>query len=104
MERIFRVNNKEFTDEGLALDYENKLKIEQEERAKVIAKAEAERKAKEEKVTELNKKIKEKSKELDSLLDEYEKLSGNKYYYRYTGNEYSFPMLLNEFMNRANWK
>jgi lipid II:glycine glycyltransferase (peptidoglycan interpeptide bridge formation enzyme) len=86
--------------------YEADLKLKKEKAEAEWKRMEEERTkalAKEKKLTELKQKINVRSKELDGLLDEYEKVSGKKYYYYYTGNEYSLPILLNEFINRIKY-
>lgn len=81
----------ESADECNAYEADKKLQKE---------KSDAIRKAKEEKAAKLRQDILKKSKELDDLLDEFQTLTGKKYYYNFTGNEFEFPILLSEFINR----
>lgn len=70
MERIFRVNGKEFADEKEALKYEEELKQKELERKKKLQAEE----------TMLNC-IKEKAKEITDLVKEYRKATGKKLYF-----------------------
>ena len=70
MERIFRVNGKEFADEKGALKYEEELKQKELERKKKLQAEE----------TMLNC-IKEKAKEITDLVKEYRKDIGKKLYF-----------------------
>lgn len=53
-----------------------------------------------EKVNKLKIEIVNKTKELDDLLNYFEILTGEKYYYSFNNKDYNFPILLNEFVNR----
>lgn len=81
MERIFRVNGKEFTNEKDAADYEAVVKKEQEERAKAVAKAEAERKAKEEAKDKAKKRVDDIVAMLNEAMKMYDDAGGEKLEY-----------------------
>ena len=102
MERIFVTN----AFDGKIFEGTNPKALEEEVNAYEIdlklklAKEESDKKAKEEQKTELVNKIKQRSKELDLLFTEYEKLTGKHYvYYSADYNDVNLPRLINGFIN-----
>ena len=82
------------------IEEKERQKRDQEERAAKYAKAEAERKAKEEKKSALVTQIKQKSNELHNLLKQYEEQEGRSFvYYDKDFNDINLTRLINGLVN-----
>lgn len=76
IEKVFKVNGKEFTDEEAANAYLAEVEQKEIERKEQLRKAEEERKAKKEAVNKLSKEINEHVDKLNQLAKEYTNTTG----------------------------